>query len=448
VKPDASLPQAWQGPAPTPTSAASSTEASTQPGVDVAHWWTAFGDAALDSLVERALAANLDLVAGEAAVRAARAARASAASGQWPTLDASAEATRTSVSGAAGSGTNDLFRAGFDALWELDLFGGTRRGVEAADEDLRASVYDLRALQVSLAAEVASTYFDLRDVQGRLAIARENLASQLQTVELTRQRFASGLVGALDVHSAEAQADATRASLPAFEAQERAAMHALELLLAREPGALLEELASAAPLPQIVPAVPVGLPSDLLRRRPDIARAEAALHAATARIGVATADLYPRFALAGTLGLQGEHGGSLFDVDDHFWSFGPSLTAPLFNAGRLRANVAAQEAFRDQSLAAYQQTILAALHDVETALYALARERERHDALADGLQAQAQALELATQLYGAGRTAFLDVLNAQGARLQAQDALAESTHAIALDLVALYKALGGGWDPS
>ena len=278
-----------------------------KPG-DLAHWWESLQDPELTSLVTRALDANLDIRQAEARIREARAACTIAGADLWPQLNASASASRNHASVSNGnntvSATANLYRAGFDALWEIDLFGGTRRAMEAAGADLQASVDDRRAVLISVAAEVATIYSDLRASQQQIVIARENLESQLQSVALTRERFRGGFVSGLDVANAETQASTTASRIPTFETTVRQSIYALGVLLDREPASLVAELSATAPqppLPRGADRPPVGL----LRRRPDIARAESQLHAATARIGVATADLYPKFTLLGSLGLQG-----------------------------------------------------------------------------------------------------------------------------------------------
>ncbi len=438
--PKTQMPKSWSSSAPARSASESATPASS---AELAHWWTLFRDPHLDSLVEGALAANLDLRGAAARIRQARAARVVAGAAQAPTIDLSASATR---SGSSNSSTQDLYRAGFDASWELDLFGGVRRGVEAADADLASTIDDARALRVSLVAEVTVDYFEYLTVALELSIARENLVAQRESIELSRQRYEAGFVSALDVRSAEALAASTTARIPALESELRTAEIALALLLARQPEDSQGELSIDAKLPAVLPDVPLGLPSELLRRRPDIRKAEADLHGATARIGIAESDLFPKFSLDGTLGFAGDHLGALGNVDDRFWSFGPSLSLPLFNAGRLRANLEEQRALADQSFVLYQKAVLTALADVETALYSYTKERERRAALADSLRAEQAAADLARELYTAGRTDFSNVISADRQRLDAQDSLAQSDRQIIDDLVALYKALGGGWD--
>jgi NodT family efflux transporter outer membrane factor (OMF) lipoprotein len=410
---------------------------------ELRRWWEGFNDPQLTSLIERAMAANFDLRKAAARVRQARASRGVAFAGLGPTVDASMAHERSrSSAGVVG----DLYQAGFDAGWEIDLFGGTRRGIEAADADLTAAVEGRNGVLVSLSAEVARNYIALRASQQRLAVARQNVAAQQKTAEITRQRFDAGLVNRLDLSNAEAQLATTSAQVPVLESAARQTMHNLGVLLGLAPGALLAELTPEGAVPVAASSVPAGIPSDLLRRRPDIRRAEAALHAATARIGVATADLFPRFTLAGGLTFSDTHFGSLFTWAERGWSFGPSVSWRLFESGRTLANIELRKALQEEEGLAYQQTVLVALREVEDALVAAAREEEHRRALLDAVTAHRTAVDLAIRLYQAGETDFLAVVVAQRALYAAEDALAQSTGTVATELVALYKALGGGWE--
>ena len=298
---------------------------------------------------------------------------------------------------------------------------------------------------VTLAGEVALNYVDLRGFQQRIAIARKNLEAQQHTAKVTRERFEGGFVGALDVANADAQAATTASQIPLLEASARQTIHSLGILLGNEPAALVPELSAAGEIPAAPPDVPLGVPSDLLRRRPDIRRAEAQIHAATARIGVATADLFPKVTLSGSTGFQGGQFDSWLDWTNRFLSVGPSVDWQVFNAGRVRYNIELQRALEEQSLLTYRQTVLTALQDVENALIASTKEQEHRKALLDAVTANRKAVDLATQLYVQGLTDFLNVLNAQRSLYASEDALVQSTQTVSTDLVALYKALGGGW---
>jgi NodT family efflux transporter outer membrane factor (OMF) lipoprotein len=416
-------------------------------------WWTNFHDAELDSLVVRAAQSNLNLRVAVARVREARAVAGVVSAGRSPTLDAagSYDRYRYSANGfppfPPGTPVEaNVYQAGFDAAWELDVFGGARRAAEAALAEVAAADYGRRSLLGSITAEVARNYVDARAFQRRLAVAEANIKAQEEILALTRDRFAKGLTGELDVEQADALLSTTRARTPVFETGFRDAVYHLGLLLGQPPGELLDELTNAAPIPAAPPVVPVGLPSDLLRRRFDVRQAERRLAAATAGVGAAESDLYPKFSLTGDVGLQSISAGDWFTAGSRFWSAGPTAQWRIFDAGRIRAGVLAQNARADQALAEYEQTLLAAFTDVETALTAYAREQTRRQSLAQAAQASGQAVALAGDLYRHGLADYLRVLEAQNSLYQSQDALIESDRAVSADLIALYKALGGGWE--
>jgi outer membrane protein, multidrug efflux system len=442
------VPPAWTG--PVSPSAVPLTPAAAS---NLVHWWTRFNDPTLTSLVNRAVKSNLDVKLAEARIRQARAARAVAAAGLGPTIDVAGSFQHSrspGISGASLTGSRNgqvtnAYQAGLDAGWGLDVFGGVRRAVEAADADLQAAVEDRRDVCVTLAAEVAVDYIDLRSYQQRIATARENLKTEKQTAELTHKRFKVGFVSALDVANADAQVATTAAQIPLLEMSARQAIYNLSILLGLEPAALMEELSSVSPTPPAPPAVPIGVPSELIRRRPDIRMAEAQIHAATARIGVATADLFPKFSITGSLGFQAGILGSLFDWVNRFWSFGPSVGWRVFDNNGILSNIELQKAFQEESFITYQKTVLNAMQEVENALVASAKEEERRKALVDAVAANQKAVKLATLLYTQGESDFLNVLVAQRSLYSTDDALAQSTGALSTDLVSLYKALGGGW---
>jgi len=438
--PEPQMPAHWQGAAGENSPAADA----------LSTWWTLFADPQLTSLVERGIAANLDLKQAEARVRQARATRTIAASGLAPTVDAGASyrRSRSPETERSASVTGSLYEAGFDASWEIDLFGGVRRSIEAADADLAVSSEARRGVLVSLSAELATNYLSLRSLQEQLAIAQKNLLAQERSAELTRKRQVAGFVSKLDVNRADALAAATAAQIPLLESSARQTIHTLSILLGAEPGALLSELGPAAALPFAPPQIPAGIPSELLRRRPDIRRAEARLHAATARIGVAEADLFPRFTISGTVGLQNSDFSSTFNRASRIWSFGPAVNWRLFDLDSTRANIELKKAIREEDLLAYQQSVLTALMEVENALIALAKERERQAALVVSAEASRQSVDLAEKLYAAGESDFLAVLDAQRSLYAAEDNLSLSRRNLASQTVALFKALGGGWTPT
>jgi NodT family efflux transporter outer membrane factor (OMF) lipoprotein len=415
---------------------------------DLVHWWTDFDDPNLTSLVERAINSNLDLLQAQVRIRQARAARGIAAGGLWPSASAtgSYQRGRFPVSGEPDITTRNLFQTGLDAVWEIDVFGGVRRGVEAADADIQFAVEDHRDVLVTLVSEVALNYIKLRGFQQEIVIARNNLAAQRQTAELTRKLFQGGLVGNLDVANADAQVATTASQIPQMEAAAQQAIYNLSVLLGLEPAALLKELSPTNSIPATPPEVPIGIPSELLRRRPDIRRAEAQIHSTTARIGVATADLFPKFSLTGSVNFQNDQLHSLINRENRFWTVGPAVDWQIFSAGRVRSNIELQKALQQELVLAYQKTVLTALQDVENALLSYAKEHERRENLVDAVAANRKAVELATQLYTQGQTDFLNVLNAQRSSFISEDSLVQSTRNLSTDLVALYKALGGGWD--
>lgn len=441
-RPSAPVPAGWIGSAPEAPAPA------VAPGVvTLAGWWRLFDDPVLTELIDRAVRANLEVLQAQARVRQARAAVQGAASFLWPTVNTSGSARRTRTPGFQGNRGNIdvLYEAGFDASWELDVFGGVRRDIEASEADLAAAREELGDVLVSLTGEVAQTYIDLRSFQERIAIARGNLETQRRNVRITRQRFEAGFVSGLDVANAEAQAATTASVIPLLESAARQAIYRLSILLGRDPAALLTELETPAPLPLQPPTVPLGLPSDLLRRRADIRRAEARAHAASARVGVATADLYPRFTIGASAGLTSTDGIGSIGLGNRFWSIGPVIDWNLFDAGRSRATIEQRRAVEDESVLAFQRTVLTALQEVENALIASSKEQEHRDELVRAVAGNRRALDLALRLYTNGQTDFLSVLQAERALFLTEDELAQSTGTVLTQMVALYKALGGGW---
>ena len=429
---------------------------------DLARWWEEFNDPVLTGLANRAAGANLDLRLAEGRIREARALRRVAESGAWPAADVrgaysrsrtSENAFSSSSQGSGGSSSTgggnrgqDLFRAGFDSSWEVDVFGGVRRSVESADATVEASIEDRRDVLVTLLGDIARNYIDLRGFQRRLAVAQNNLKAQQESLEITRVRFQAGLANYLQVSQAEAQVNTTAAEIPALEALSKQAAHRLDVLLGIQPGALSAELSTEAPIPALPPQAHVGLPSELLRRRPDIRRAERQLAAANAEIGVATADLYPRFSLSGAFGVQSISASDWFSAPSRFWSIGPTIRWPIFDAGRIRANIEVRNARQEQALTAYEKTVLTAFEDVENALVSYAKEQLRYRSLMDAVVANRRAVAMADELYKNGLIDFLNVLDSQRALYSAESDVAQSEAAMATNLVALYKALGGGWE--
>ncbi len=420
---------------------------------DVAlRWWTLFKDPVLDSLVARAVAANPELRMAQARTREARALAVAARGASWPEVEAGAGVTRSRSSGNGMQPDmgqdleRTLYRAGFDASWELDFFGGNRRSVEAAEADVEAAEEEGRSVLVSLLGEVARNYVELRGAAARVAVLGENLRSARESLELTRRRVAGGLGTSLDVARSEALLAQTEADLPAVEAERRRALHRLGVLLGRDPVALSEELKGAAPVPAAPERIGVGLPSELLSRRPDVRRAERRLAAATARVGAATAELYPKFSLLGAFGLESVDASDLLKGASRFWSIGPALRLPLYRGGRSKAGVEVAEARVAEARAGYEQAFLGALEEVENALVGWAREVERRRSLASAVEANRRAVELSRELLAKGLVSSLDVLEAERQLYATQDLAARSQAAVSSQAVALYKALGGGWE--
>jgi multidrug efflux system outer membrane protein len=356
--------------------------------------------------------------------------------------------TSGASTGAGVSRQLNLFQAGFDATWELDIFGGVRRSIEAADADIAASEESRRDVLVTLLSEVALNYVQLRGSQRRLAIACENIAAQQDTVELTQTRYNAGFTNELDVSQAQAQLATTQSQVPLLETSIRQAIYQLSVLLGQPPDALVAELEQESPIPTTPPDVPVGLPSELLRRRPDIRTAERQLAAATARIGEALADLFPKFSLTGSFGTQTRDIRHFLDAKSLTWSIGPAVSWPIFDAGAIRANIRVQNARQEEALATYEQTVLTAFQDVENSLVAYINEQVRHRALAEAVAANQRSTDLSNELYGRGLAAFLNVLVSEQALYASQDQLVQSETTAVTNLIGLYKALGGGWEVS
>ncbi len=429
---------------------------------DVTYWWSVFRDPTLDSLIDQAAKANKDLKIAAARVREARAQRAVTSSGLFPSLDTTAlyQYYRTSENSApSGVAANtiggetptfinglDLYQVGFDATWEIDIFGRVRRSVEAATADVAAFEENYRDTLVSLLSEVALNYITVRGSQLRLEIALQNIDTQRQTVELTRERFNAGLSSELDVSQASAQLAVTESQVPSFESSARQSMYRLATLLGTVPQVTVEQLSKAESVPGVPPEVPVGLPSDLLRRRPDVRRAERQLAAATARIGVATADLFPRLSLTGNFGQASMSLADFTMSSSSMWSIGPTIKWNIFNAGATRANIEVEKARTEQMLGTYEKAVLTSLQEVESALVAYSKELARRESLAAAVRANERAYEISSELYAKGLVDFLRVLDSQRSLYLTQDQLASSDQQVSSNLVSLFKALGGGWE--
>jgi NodT family efflux transporter outer membrane factor (OMF) lipoprotein len=363
-------------------------------------------------------------------------------------VDGSASGTVSRSSEDTGSGReSESYSAGLDASWEIDLFGGVRRSVESANATLQAGEANLNDVMVTLLADVALSYIDVRTYQSRLATAEANLKAQEETFQLTKARYDAGLEDELAVQQARYNIESTRSGIPTLRSGLEASLNRLAVLLGQAPGTLHGELAEYHSVPVPPATVAVGVPADSLRRRPDIRKAERTLASQNAQIGVATADLYPKLTLGGSIGLDALTAGGLFNTGHYSYSFGPRLSWAIFQAGAIRKNIAAQTAIKEQYLFQYEAAVLTALEDVENALTNFAREQERRGSLKKAATAAEKAVALAQDKFQAGLVDFSDVLEAQRSLLSYQDQLAQSNGTVTANLVSLYKALGGGWTP-
>jgi multidrug efflux system outer membrane protein len=432
---------------------------------ELASWWRAFGDSELDKLVNRAIAQNLDVETAAARIREARARERVAGAAASPEVDAQASASRQRISenaipippgarGGTGGNTGsfglpgsefDTFRVGFDASWEIDLFGKTRRSLEAARARTGAAIWNRRDMQVTAAAEVARAYLTLRTLQQRITTVNAEVERQQRFLHLVGARVRGGLVTGQDLAQQQSQLAAAEAAVPPLKAEAEAQIHALGVLTGKAPEALIAELSPSAALPTSPPAVPAGLPSDLLRRRPDIRAAAQNLHAATADIGVATADLYPSFSLTAAPALVSTALATLLQWGSRSYSAGAALNWPIFNGGRTRANIAVANARQEQALIAYRKTILVALQDVEDSLSHIDNDRGQIANLESAHSTAARAEDIARTRYRGGLVTYSDVLQAQANRISLEGQLIQARGMLAADTVALFKALGGGW---
>jgi len=473
-RPETTPPPSWAGAASAPANLPSRPVAR---AFDGRRWWSVFHDPVLDALVDEARRQNLDLQTAALRIEEARAQRGAAAAQGRPSVNGSGIGGRQRASrnglasalaggasqqggssaGAGGSGGqaaaapapspySDLFDIGFDATWELDLWGKARRGVEAADANIVSAEQARGSALVSLTAEVARTYLSLRGAQRQRAIVQADIADERQLLKLTDSRSRNGFASQADAVRQQAQLSASEAQLPPLDQSIDQAMNRLALLLALPPGALAERL---GPLPQadvaLPPEVPVGLPGDLLRRRPDILKSEADLHAATAEVGQARAQLFPSITLGGTAGLQSIHADSLLDWASRFWIGGAQVSIPIFEGGKLKAQIRTADAQMREAALAWRSTVLAAYHDADNALVAYADEQRHAAALARQLADARRADALMRSRHQSGFVSMIEVLDAQRSVYQAEQQALQSNVMASTNLVALYKALGGDW---
>ncbi|SAL83226.1 RND efflux system outer membrane lipoprotein [Caballeronia terrestris] len=443
-------------------------------------WWTLFKDPTLDSLEQELTDANLDVAAASARLRQSRAQQRIVGAEEYPTVTGAASYYRergspngilsllgvtptggqvqsaagdtplgvAPVPGSKGSPAFDLYQFGFDASWELDFWGRVRRGVEAATAMTEASYEDRNAVLLSARAELARDYVELRDTQSLLDIAKQNLRIARDTVKLTETRAHEGVVTNLDVANAAAQAESIESLIPILESRNETTINAIGVLLAKEPGALRQMLSEPRDVPALPERVHIGVPSEVVQRRPDIRKAEAQLHAATAAIGMAKADFYPRISLNGSAGFQSLQLSSLADWASGQFVIGPSISLPIFEGGRLKGTLHLREAQQLEAAIVYKLTVLHAWREVDDALVVYDAEQRRRDRLKSVVSLNQRALSIAQQRYKAGAVDFLDVLNVQRQLLDAQSKLEQSKADAATNLITLCKVLGGRWEPT
>lgn len=444
-RPDVSTPKQWSVPI------------ATTPQVKALEkWWQNFNDPILNQLIIDAINTNLDLKQTLERVKDARTQRSATIAAGLPSfsgknninrrLNSSASTSSTSQAGGFGLSNQiiNLLQLGIDAQWEVDFFGGVQRAVEAADATIDSEIENRRDVLVTLLGEVARNYIELRGNQQLIAITEANLHSQQDTLDLLKVRQQAGLADMSEIAQAEAELATINAQFPSYETAVKQAIHALSLLLAKQPDALMARLEPIAAIPIVKTTVLPDLPSALLQRRPDIRYAERQLAVANAQIGIATSELYPKFNLAEFLGVQNTNITNFTPIGKS-WSLGATLTMPLFNWGRLNANIKSKEAQYQQSLLGYQKTVLTAFKEVEDALVAYDKEQQKQLALQQAVTANQQAVQLATERYEKGLSNFINVLSSQQSLYQAQSLLVSSKAKTSADLVLLYKVLGGGW---
>ena len=441
-RPDVAVQQTWIHP---PATQASVIDVATPPSA----WWTTLNDPKLNSLVQSACRGSLSVSIAKSRIREARYERGIAASRLLPSVGGDGSYSFNRANGPLFPAvTNDyqFYAAGFDALWEADIFGGVRRSIEAAEDDVEAEQDAERGAVVSVVAEVARSYVELRTTQQRILIANANIQTQSDTLDLTRRLSAAGIVNDLDVTRAQAELTQTQSQVPLLEIQEKASIHQLGILLGEAPEALSADLKSPGPIPSVPRRVPIGLPSQLLRRRPDVRQVERQLAAATAQIGVAEADLYPQVTLTGDFGVGAEDFGRMFNWSSRYVGIGPAVRWQLFEGGRILANIDARKAIEQELLDQYKLTILNALREAADALVAFENQQRQFNLLSQSVASNQDSVRIASDQYAGGTVNYLSLLDTQRSLLRTQDAMAQSQGEVTLSVIALYKAIGGGWE--
>lgn len=436
--PDFPLPKAWHADLP------AGLQTGPMEPATMSQWWRNLQDPLLSDLIRQTLDSNLDLKEAQARVREARARRGISTADQFPTLDASASFTQS----RSHQQTGELYRAGFDASWELDIFGGRQRSLQAAQADMEAFEEERHATMVSITAETVLNYLDVRAFQSRLTAAGTNLQIQQETLDLSKARYQAGLGNELAVQQARYNLENTRAQIPSLKIGLEAALNRLAVMTGQAPGSLHARLGPPGSIPVPDLTLAMGLPAEALRNRPDIRKAERLLAAQSARIGVAEAELYPKFRLGGTIGLEATRFSDWFEPFGRFWNYGPAVSWRIFDASAVRQNIEVQSALQEQALIRYEAAVLSALTEVESALTAFAQEQVRREALALAVEAAQAAVRISQDQYKAGLVDFSAVLDAQRSLLSFQDQLVQSNAAVTSNWVRLYKTMGGGWTSS
>jgi NodT family efflux transporter outer membrane factor (OMF) lipoprotein len=437
VAPPSALPKQWYNAAEVQTGQTPQTPNG------LAHWWQNFNDAPLSKLIERALGGNFDLKQAVARISEARAQRGIAESDYFPKINSSG-GVGENYSGKTDT-RNPRYSLGLDAAWEIDLFGRIARSVESAQATMEAMEANYQSVQVSLVADIGLNYVQMRTLQARLSVAEQNLATQTEILQLAQWRKQAGLATQLEVEQALTSVEQLRGQIPSLKNQIAQNQHQLALLLGVTPASLNAELNQFQNIPAAPLKMAVGVPADVLRQRPDVKQAERELAAQTARIGAATAEMYPRFSLSGSIGLEAIKTSNFFTAAGLIDSVLGRLTFPIFNAGEIRQNINVQNARQEQALARYEATVLTALKDVENALVGLAQEQQRLENLSRAEQAAQRAMGLAKNQYQAGLIDFQTVQQSQRSLLNTQDQVKQSQGQISSYMISLYKALGGGW---
>jgi NodT family efflux transporter outer membrane factor (OMF) lipoprotein len=417
----------------------------------LAKWWEVFDDPVLSELERKAAQGNLDLKTAMSRLVQARLKRGISRSDAFPSLSADGQIQRQrsseSMQSPLGGSEEDFYLSKFDSSWEIDLFGGIRRSVQASQAELEASQAELRDVLISLMAEVALNYIEVRTYQHRLEITRSNIKTQKKTYALNISRYQAGLIDELAVQQSLRNLERTKSQVAGLESGLRAAKNRLAVLLGLRPGSLKAEVSSVEEIPEVPTQVAVGIPAEAMRRRPDIRRAERQLAAQSARIGMAMAELYPKFRLLGTIGLEALDAGSdFFDAGSRFWNVGPEISWNIFQGRALRLNIELQTEKQEEALIDYKSTVLHAQEEIEDALTAYAKEQMRQESLERAVVAAKRTEWLARDRYKSGLVDFYNVLDAQRSLLELEDELTQSKGQVASNLASLYKALGGGWE--